>query len=757
MTSPADTNEWAAAMAAFDAWADLPEAQRLAWLENLAATRPGLHARVLALIRADLDAEDRSFLSPQSAETVLPVESIEGKRLGPWLIERLIGSGGMGQVWLARRTDGLYDGRAAIKLMRLAVADAGANERFAREGRLLGRLNHPNIARLLDAGVTPSGERFLVLEYVEGERIDRWCDEHRLTVAERVALFVAVCKAVAHAHENLVVHRDLKPSNIFVTRDGEVKLLDFGVAKLLDDEAGESTELTREAGAALTPQYAAPEQLSGGMVSTATDVYGLGMVLYGLLSGSRPYATDSRAPASRPGAEAPSRPLWSLPPDNDAAERVAMQRATSVKALRKTLRGDLAVVVAKAIKTDPGERYRAVPDFADDLQRVLDRRPITARPDSVGYRTRRYLQRHAFGVGATALVVLAVLAGLGGTLAKQREAEREAARAVAVKRFLLDMFQQARTSVQSGGVQVREATVNDMVAAGAERIGKSFASEPEIRDEIFGVIEELYSDAFDPKQALALARQRLDAARDAFGPTDPRVAPAQVALASSLVIAGEIPEAQKVLDRTQALLDRAGDDTSLARASLLRWQGIVVMLADAKPEWHAHPLRRAIELLRARYPDDDELLESLVSLPSEACRYGEPAEAVAAAEELYRRAVKRYGADNLFIDTANLLRGQLLLKTRHPGEALPILEEARDNLRRHVGPVNQNVLLADLELAVAYRLLGRADDSESRFAAVEAAMRRDHPGDQAVARMVNTTRDELTKLKAGQTLHRCGP
>ena len=750
MTEAQQPQEWAQAMAAFDAWTELPEAERAAWLDSMAQAKPGLHARVASLIRADQEAEGESFLSPGITPAGLPASGMEGRQLGPWLIERLIGSGGMGQVWLARRTDGLYDGQAAIKLMRLPSADAGADERFAREGRLLGRLNHPNIARLLDAGVTPSGERYLVLEYVEGERIDRWCDEHRLTIAQRVALFVAVCRAVSHAHENLVVHRDLKPSNIFVSEDGDVKLLDFGVAKLIEGDAGESTELTREAGAAMTPQYAAPEQLCGGAVSTATDVYGLGMVLYGLLNGSRPYTA-----APRPGDV--SRPLWSLPADAAAAEQVAAQRDTSAQALRRALRGDLAVVVAKAIKPDPAERYRAVPDFADDLERVLVRRPITARPDSTGYRLRRYLQRHAFGVATAAVLTLSIVAGVAGTLIKEREARRQAERAVAVKRFLLDMLQQARTSVQSGGVQVREATVNDMVAAGADRIGKSFASEPEIRDEVFGVIEELYSDAFDPKRALALARQRLDAARAAFGPIDPRVAPAQVALASSLIIVGELPEAEKVLSQTQALLDRAGDDTSLTRASLLRWQGIVVLLTEAKPEWHAHPLRRAVELLRARYPDDDELLESLVSLPSEACRYGEPAEAVAAAEELYRRAVKRYGADNLFIDTAALLRGQLLLKTNHPGEALPILEQARDNLRRHVGPGNQNVLLADLELAETYRLLGREDDSERSFAAVEEAMRRDHPGDQAVARMVNSTRDDLARLKAGETLHRCGP
>jgi tetratricopeptide (TPR) repeat protein len=302
---------------------------------------------------------------------------------------------------------------------------------------------------------------------------------------------------------------------------------------------------------------------------------------------------------------------------------------------------------------------------------------------------------------------------------------------------------------------VREATVNDMLAAGADRIGKSFASEPEIRDEVFGVIEELYSDAFDPKQALALSRQRVDAARAAFGPTDLRVAPAQVALASSLVIADQMPEAQRLLAQTEALLDRAGDDTSLARAGLLRWQGIVVLITQARPDWHAHPLRRAVDLLRARYPDDDELLESLVSLPAEACRYGEPAEALAAAQELYQRSLKRYGDDNLFIDTANLLRGQLLLKTGHPGEALPVLEQSRDNLRRHLGPTNQNVLLADLELTETYWLLGRTDDAERRFAGVEEAMRRDHQGDRDVARMVSSTRDDLAKLKAGETLRRC--
>ena len=761
MSDPTNPNSWADAMAAFDAWAELPDAQRATWLGDLALARPELHERLAALIRADRDAEDRSFLVPGDAAAPATGASLLGQRFGPWLIERLIGTGGMGQVWLARRTDGLYEGQAAIKLMRLAVADAAANGRFAREGQLLGRLSHPNIARLLDAGVTGSGERYLVLEFVDGERIDRYCDRMRLTVAQRVELFIVVCEAVAHAHENLVVHRDLKPSNIFVTAAGEVKLLDFGVAKLLvegaDTSAGES-ELTRSGGAAMTPQYASPEQLTGGTVTTATDVYGLGMVLYGLLSGSRPFGDDATpTPLRAASAGADPRPLWQLPGSEAAATQVAGERSSSVAALRKALHGDVAVVIAKSIKADPAERYRSVPEFAADLQRTLDHQPIAARPDGVAYRARKFVRRHGFGVGAATLIVLAVAGGVTGTLVKAREAQHEAQRAVAVKRFLLDMFEQARTTVQSGGLQAREATVNDMLVAGADRVDKSFASQPEIRDEVFSVLAELYSDAFDPKPAIGLARRRLSAAQAAFGPQNARVAGAEIQLASVLVTSGEVPEAKPLLAHAQVLLDRAGDGTSIERARLLRWQGLLVLIGGARPPWQGHPLRRAAELLRERYPDDGELLATLVSLPSEACRYGQIGEANASADELLRRTLARYGDDNLFVDTARLLRGQLMLAGGRAGDAEPVLQQALEGYRRHVGEKNQNTLLAQLELSEAYWLAGRASESQRAFAAVEQAMARDHAGDKWVERMVTKTRGNLAKLQAGEVLRRCGP
>jgi serine/threonine-protein kinase len=741
------TNGWAEALSAFDRWTDLPENERAAWLQRLAAVEPGLHAKVSSLIGADADSQMQSFLSPEALGPP-PAPALEGRRLGAWLVERLIGSGGMGHVWLARRTDGLYDGRAAIKLMRLASADERTAARFAREGRLLGRLSHPNIARLLDAGVTADGERYLVLEFIEGERIDRWCDARRLTVRQRLLLFIDVCRAVAHAHENLVVHRDLKPSNIFVTDDGAVKLLDFGIAKLMEDDGADAAEITREAGAALTPQYAAPEQLSGGPVSTATDVYGLGVVLFGLLNGSRPYA-------STPSDADPARPLWRLADDADAARRIADARSTSVKALQAALRGDLAAVVGKAIKAAPAERYRAAADLVDELQRVLEQRPVAARPDSLGYRARRYVQRHAFGVGAASLVALALIAGATGTLLKQREATREAARAVAVKRFLIDLFEQARSSVKQAGVQTREATVNDMLLAGVAGVEKSFAQQPEIRDEVFQILVELVSDTGDRQQITELARARVAAARASFGAEDVRTAPAEVMLGAVLLNFGDTKSAEPLLAHARLLLDRAGDRSSIERARLWRWEAMLDAQTHVKPAWAEHPIRRATELLRARYAGDDELLSALAMLPGIACSYGQTQEALAGADELYTRTLARYGGDNLYVDEANMIRGQLMLLGDRAADAVAPMEQALAGFRRHVGDKSPNVAVAEADLAKAYLAAGRGDDSRRIWAVAEQTVRADHADDRRLAVILAEANAELDDIRSGKP-HHCG-
>ncbi len=739
-----DANTTRAALVCFDTWAELEPDARASWLSELARREPGAHARLLKLIEADREASRRPFLTPP-----VSVGNLAGTHFGPWCVEKLIGTGGMAQVWLAKRTDGLYEGRAAIKLMRLASADVSANERFGREGRLLGRLSHPNIARLLDAGFTASGERYLVLEFIDGERLDAWCDQQRLTLEQRVALFIVVCKAVAHAHENLIVHRDLKPSNIFVTARGEVKLLDFGVARLLAGDADSTwahADLTREAGAAMTPAYAAPEQLTGTNISTATDVYALGVVLYELLNGERP--------PRNPRTGEIAQPLWTLTSSRADAERTAEQRGTSLPALRKALRGDLAAIVAKSLETSPGHRYHSALELADDLQRVLDRRPIQARPDTALYRAGKFVQRHAIAVGLVGLVSASIFAGAAGTVINARAAAREGQRAVAVKRFLIDLFEEARGATR-GGVQVREATLNDVLAAGARRVETSFASEPDIRDEVFQILVELYTDTGTREEILNLARRRVAAAQAGFGRDDPRTAPSEVMLAGALINFGEFDEARGLLGHAERLLDAARDFRSIERARLWRWQGLLADYTNQKISWPDHPLRRAAELLRARYPNDDELLATLASLPPAACKYGYADEAMAGANELYERTTARYGTDNVYTAMARMLRADVLVRTGHASEALPVYRDALEGIRVFVGPQSPNMVAVLNHIALANQAAGLTEEAEKAFAASEEAAARDHPDDSRIRELLKATRARLDRIRTGDPL-RCG-
>ncbi|MBS0419701.1 MAG: serine/threonine protein kinase [Proteobacteria bacterium] len=726
-----------AALAQFDNWAQLPEADRAQWLMALADREPAVHGRLMALIVADQKANEQPFL--QLPE---PVGSLIGTQFGPWRVMSLIGTGGMAQVWLARRVDGLYEGVAAIKLLRLASLDAGANERFAREGQMLARLSHPNIARLLDAGVSAGGERFLILEYVDGERIDAWCNRQQLTVAQRMALFSVVCGAVAHAHENLIVHRDLKPSNIFVTTDGEVKLLDFGIAKLMDDDTGTRHELTRNIGPALTPGYAAPEQLAGGPISTATDVFALGVVLYELLNGA--------PPPPRNHADDTPEPLWNLPAE---AVSLAAQRSATVKGLRKELRGDVATVVAKAMQGIAAKRYHSPLELANDLQRVLDNRPVQARPDSLLYRARKWSRRHVLAISMAAVVLLSIAGGLTGTFINARAAAREGQRAVAVKRFLLDLFEQARGSVR-GGTEAREATLSDVLSAGADRIDSAFASQPEIRDEVFQILVELYTDTGSREQTERLARRRLAAARAAFGPADPRTAPAQVMLGAVLVNYGQNQEAHDQLDAAQRLLDAAGDHTSIERARLLRWQGALADATSTTLPWASHPLRQAAILLRDRYPKDDELLATLVQLPRLACHYGYPDEALEDADELFERTLTRYGKDNVYFTEATVLRANLLQMTNRAGEAGPLLEQALPQMRKYVGERSPNVVAVLAHLAEAYEATGRTAEAEQTLASAQQMVEQD-PGNGHTVEILARSRKRIAELKAGRA-PRCG-
>jgi eukaryotic-like serine/threonine-protein kinase len=342
-------------------------------------------------------------------------------------ILRRLGSGGMGSVWLAERSDGRFERQVAVKFINLALLGSNAAERFRREGAMLGKLAHRHIAELIDAGVTADGEPYLVLESVEGRPIDEYSDEHALGIDARISLFLDLLNAVSHAHANLIVHRDIKPSNVLVRNDGEVKLLDFGIAKLMagDENYPGASTMTLEGGSVLTPRFAAPEQLTDGAITTATDVYALGVLLYLLLTGRHPAGNAPHSPARLLKAvveEETQPPSAAISP---ADVESASARGTAPDKLRRRLRGDLDTIIGKALKKDPAERYASVTAFADDLQRYLRHEPIGARADTFRYRAGRFVRRNRTAVALVSLAILSLVAGGTGTLLQARTAQRQ--------------------------------------------------------------------------------------------------------------------------------------------------------------------------------------------------------------------------------------------------------------------------------------------------------------------------------------------
>ncbi len=528
--STASVVRWREVLALFERVLDCPEEDRAALLREIASAHPLLYPQLLTLLAADQSAESARFIAtPPPIETADSNhdESLAGQSIGPYRVVRHIGSGGMGQVWLAERADGRFEGVVAIKLLR-AFGDPHIAKRFEREGQLLARLQHPNIARLLDAGALANGQLYLVLEYVDGDRIDRYFDAKKFTVAERIRAFLPVCEALAHAHTQLVVHRDLKPSNILVTRDGQVKLLDFGIAKLLaeneDDRDAGMTELTQIAGRAFTPEYAAPEQIRGDSVSTQTDLYALGAILFRLLSGVTPHDTSSRETARAREERVFSREAASMSgalamkTKSDASElltEVANHRSSSIERLQITLKGDLDRVIGKALRLDAMERYRSVIELRDDLERYLRNEPVSVGVDSLAYRTRKFVLRHKVGVAASAAIAAAIVTGVIGTLwqaniARERSviAEQNAERALQFERAARSETERAvrgETAAKEQAARAEAAQIEAQQAANIAHLNEERAREQTTRAESFRKRAE--SEAVNARNQAAIAQR----------------------------------------------------------------------------------------------------------------------------------------------------------------------------------------------------------------------------------------------------------
>ena len=516
---------WKAVDALLDDALMLPPEERAQWLADLRTRSPELADEVAELLSAEAITDHAHFL----AEPV--THRADELQMGAYVLETPLGHGGMGSVWLARRTDGRFEGRAAVKLLNRALLSETGRERFRREGSLLGRLTHAGIARLLDAGVSPGGQPYLVLEYVEGQPIDAFAAAKRLTAAERVGLVLDVLAAVGHAHANLIVHRDLKPSNILVTSDGHAKLLDFGIAKLIDAEGGGEPDTLTRVGRALTPAFAAPEQIRGETITTATDVYAIGVLLYVLLTGRHPYPLSERSASEieRLVCETtPVRPSSTFASDQRAdADQIARATAQSASParLRRWLRGDIDLIVMKAMRKEPERRYPTAAALEDDLRRVLDGRPVSARPDTVAYRVRKFVGRNRSGV-AIAIVLMALLAaGVVRERTLRGRAEAEARKAQAVEQYLVSVFG-VSNPLASPETRGADVTARALLDRGAARIDSSLANQPDVQAELREVLGSVYAGLGLFDKAEPLLRQALEQRRALYGPRHPDVAEA---------------------------------------------------------------------------------------------------------------------------------------------------------------------------------------------------------------------------------------
>jgi Tfp pilus assembly protein PilF len=679
-----DTARWRVISPLLDELLDADEARRETLLAQLRHENPALAADVAALLgqRAAILTED--FLEG-SAVDFASAPTLAGRVIGNYTLERPLGEGGMGVVWLAKRSDGRFEGFAAVKLLNLGLFMREGADRFRHEGSVLARLTHPDIARLFDAGIAEGGQPYLVLEYVDGEPIDRWCDAQSLDIKARLRLFMDVLAAVAHAHSNLILHRDLKPSNILVARGGQVKLLDFGIAKLLDEQqqaapATQQAYLNHLTERAFTLDYAAPEQVQGGVVTMATDVYALGVLLYVLLSGAHPTSTGNTA--SR------LERLHAIVDNEPTRLSDAVLRSSTViggqpaRRRARMLRGDLDNIIAKALQKAPAERYRSADAMADDIQRYLDGRPVLAQANGAWYYTRKFVVRHAFAVGAIAAVLLSLLAGTTVALWQAEVARREARKAQAVQGFLTDVFL-VNTYDQPDPLKAQSTTARELLMTGTQRIQTALADAPEIKVEVLRTLGGLLQEFGLYDEAVTLQRTRIDLLRSLHGANDARVAEA-------LLEAADAMEMSAFINDREALITEA--------------QRIVAASDAAKPSTRAELFFQLAKVLQyTDWPRSADNARQATALFREQGMLGRAAESLSlqgdAAEEMNDQAA----AERAFGDSLDIAKGL----TRDRNRVLPLVQMRLASVqgeRLKIDDADRNFREA---VAAAERLYGR--------------------------------------------------
>ena len=655
---------------AFDALIDMDMLEREAWLvANIES--PEQRETLLRLLAED---DARGFLDTSLVAHAARIEPGElkpdgliGRQIGVFRIVRLLGQGGMAAVFLGERIGRDFEQHVAVKILRRGLYSALEQRLFLRERQVLAALSHPNIARMIDGGVTDAGIPYLVMEFVDGVPITRYVTTHALTVRQRTELFLTVCRAVEAAHRNLIVHRDIKPSNVLISADGVVKLLDFGIAKLIEEDNIDATGTV----GVFTPNYAAPEQVRGGTITTATDVYGLGVMLHELLLGIRPEGVPTRRPSSRV-----MEALRITQPDASAPMR-SMQ-------LRSALRGDLDNILLKALAEEPELRYASAGAFADDIERYLKRRPVVAHPPSRWYRATKFVQRHRGGVALSAIFLLALMAAFGMTLWQAKVARNEAERANATRDFMVDLFQTASADLPRD----ERPTPQQLVEEAAKRAREDPDLVPDVRANLLFTLGKVALANGDYKQAELLLNDAIDRYR-------------------TLGVSPSSTEWLDLIVQKGNLLHRTDRNTE---ADALMTSVLPQMLAQ----------------------ESEPAVSGLMLLGATRAYAGHADEAVTIAQQAARKAEQVFGADSVnAVETLTYL-GQLCVQVHRYRESIALLEPAIARWRKLQLPQDEEFARTLLHLAGAKERVGEVASVESLYREAIALMRRvfDKPHDR---------------------------
>ena len=787
MTS--DPDRWRRLEALFEQALAQPDSERTAWIAKAADADAALRKELEQLVAADAahGAVDRAVASAAHGLLGLQFDSTEnsltGRHFGPYRIVRELGRGGMGRVYLAERDDAQYRGQVAIKLLP-GSASAGLQERFRTERQVQADLQHPGIARLLDAGTGEEGEAYLVLEYVDGQPIDVYCREHRLSVAARLRLVAELCDAVQFAHRNLVVHRDIKPSNVLVTADGTPKLLDFGIAKLIDPYRANALALhqTAELSRILTLETASPEQLRGEPATTATDVYALGALLYRLLTGRGAHSAEATDPVTLSRAilvnepQRPSQAVLAPPPANRDADahagngdagapagagedviHLAAELRTTPEKLSRALRGDLDTILLKALRKEPARRYASAAELADDLGRHLQRRPVLARGDSASYLLRRFLARHSKAVAGTAAAVVAMIALVGfytAELASERDrAQREAQRAEAVSVFLTDLFEGATPERNLGEL----VSARELLDLGAARIELELASEPTVQAELMRVIGSAYAalGLIDP--ATDLLDQALAVRENLGGPADRLLGDVLYALGNLRASQGRYEEGEALLSRTLAIrLALRGEvhhdivTTHLGFAALHEGQ-----LAFDEAETHIEAAEAVLAALPS--PDPELVISTRLWRAHLDRRRGHLDQSITGYREALALRTEVFGADHPATLSNSSSLAQALTDAARFAEAGEIHRGVLEARRRVLPEGHPAIAITLSSLATVLKLQGLPEEAEpleaEALAIQRAAHQDDHPQIAVALNNLANLRHDLNDLDGAFALH----